>query len=315
MKTLLLAGACVMLAGSVSAHATFEQKEVVAGSTAKMTLRVPHGCKGEATHTVRMTLPDGLYLAKPMPKAGWDLTIVNGTYAEPYDNRGTEMTEGPREIIWSGGHLEDGWFDEFAVRGRFGKDIAPGTVLYFPTVQECANGMVDWTDTSGSHDVPNPAPTVTLVAAEGADHAMAPVRLGDLEITGAFSRATLPNAPVAGGFMTIANTGAGGDRLIGGTVSFAGRVEVHEMAMEGDVMKMRKLADGLPIPAGETVKLKPGGFHIMFMDLKEPLVEGETITVTLQFEKAGEVAVPLAIGAPNAREQADGMDHGNHEMK
>lgn len=212
---------------------------------------------------------------------------------------------------------------KFTVRGTFGADIAPDTVMFFPAVQECANGTADWTDTSGSHEVPNPAPKLTVVAGEGshghghgamAGHTMGPVTTGDLEITGGFSRATLPNAPVGGGFMTIENKGHEDDRLVSASSSVAGHMEVHEMAMEGDVMRMRELADGLPIPAGQTVELKPGGFHIMFMELKEPLVEGETVTVTLTFEKAGEVEVTLTVGKMNARGHGS-MDHSGHGMK
>ncbi|MBY5973429.1 copper chaperone PCu(A)C [Ferrimonas balearica] len=138
------------------------------------------------------------------------------------------------------------------------------------------------------------------------DHVMA----GPLKLSGGFSRATLPNAPVGGGFLTITNTGDNDDRLVGAESPLAGHMEVHEMAMEGDVMRMRELADGLVIPAGETVELKPGGYHLMLMDLQAPLVEGETATITLIFENAGRVEVPLAIGAPNARGPAGhGMSH------
>ncbi len=328
MKTLAFTAALLLAAGPAFAHATLEQKEVRAGSTTKITLRVPHGCKGEATHTVHLTLPDGFYAAKPMPKAGWDLSTATGTYATPYNNHGTEMTEGLREVTWSGGNLEDGWYDEFTVRGTFGADIAPGTVMYFPAVQTCASGTADWTDTSGSHDLPNPAPKVTVVAAEmdhghghghdAADAAQAAtdtITLGALEISGAFSRATLPNAPVAGGFMTITNTGETPDRLVSASSEVAGHMEVHEMAMKGDVMQMRELAEGLPIPAGATVTLKPGSFHLMFMDLKQPLVEGETVTVTLTFEQAGAVTLPLAIGAINAKAHGDHAAHGGHASK
>jgi len=143
--------------------------------------------------------------------------------------------------------------------------------------------------------------------------------LGDLVLTDGFSRATLPNAPVAGGFVTITNTGSADDRLIAANSDVAGHVEVHEMAMEGQVMRMRGLPEGLPIPAGETVTLKPGGYHLMLMDLRQPLTEGETVSVTLTFERAGTVEMPLVIGASNATAVAgqsagqsghDGMDHG-----
>lgn len=148
--------------------------------------------------------------------------------------------------------------------------------------------------------VRNLAAAIALAALPAAVLAHDPVHLGALVISGGFSRATLPNAPVAGGFLTIENSGTEDDRLIGAASEIAGRVEVHEMAMEGEVMKMRELKDGLPIPAGETVELKPGGFHVMFMDLKQPFVEGGKVMVTLTFEKAGSVEVPLMVGAPNA---------------
>ncbi len=152
-------------------------------------------------------------------------------------------------------------------------------------------------------------------AATGQSHGdMEAVLAGDLMLSGGFSRATLPNAPVGGGFLTIANQG-GDDRLVSASADVSERVEIHEMAMEGDVMKMRELPDGLPIPAGETVELKPGSYHLMFMGLKDALVEGETVEVTLEFEQAGEVVVPLLVGAPNAKGAGHGhMDHGkmNH---
>tara|TARA_R100000935_G_scaffold61_1_gene223 strand:- start:394 stop:918 length:525 start_codon:yes stop_codon:yes gene_type:complete len=134
------------------------------------------------------------------------------------------------------------------------------------------------------------------------DHAgAATYTLGDLTIAGTFTRATLPNAPVAGGFLTVTNAGAVDDTLIGASSSIAGDTQIHEMAMQGDVMKMRELPAGLPIPAGETVTLQPGGFHLMFMDLNQPLVEGEAVTVTLTFETAGEIDVVLPVGATAAK--------------
>ncbi|MCT4371851.1 copper chaperone PCu(A)C [Yangia mangrovi] len=146
-------------------------------------------------------------------------------------------------------------------------------------------------------------------------HADAVYEIGVLHIENAFSRASLPNQPVGGGFFTVTNTGAEDDRLISASTSpeRADHMEIHEMAMDGQVMKMRELPDGLPIPAGETVELKPGGFHLMMMGLKQPLVEGESVTISLTFEKAGTIEIPLAIGAPNAKGgTAQGhMTHGN----
>lgn len=138
--------------------------------------------------------------------------------------------------------------------------------------------------------------------AEGAAHTTAEaVTLGDLTIAGAFARATLPNAPVAGGFLTVTNNGTADDTLVSASAPIAGMTQVHEMAMDGDVMRMRELPDGLPIPAGETVTLEPGGYHLMFMDLTGPLTEGETVPVTLTFAQAGTVEVMLPVGPAIAK--------------
>ena len=117
------------------------------------------------------------------------------------------------------------------------------------------------------------------------------VKSGDLVLDHAWSRATPGGAKVGGGYLTIDNKGAAADRLIGGSSPVAGKVEVHAMAMNNGVMTMRLLKDGLPIPAGQSVKLAPGGNHIMLMELKAPLKKGDKVPVTLKFEKAGEVKV------------------------
>lgn len=127
------------------------------------------------------------------------------------------------------------------------------------------------------------------------------VTAGDLTLSGAFTRATLPNAPVAGGFVTITNVGTEDDRLISAASVISNLTQIHEMTIVNDVMKMRELPDGLIIPTGETVTLMPGGYHVMFMDLNGPLVEGETIAVHLTFEVAGDVDIKLPVGAPNAK--------------
>ncbi|NNE80050.1 MAG: copper chaperone PCu(A)C [Silicimonas sp.] len=139
------------------------------------------------------------------------------------------------------------------------------------------------------------------LAGESNTMEMARHMVGDIEIEAPFSRATLPNQPVAGGFMVLTNTGTQADTLVGGEVEFAARVEVHEMAMQDDVMKMRRLEDGLEIPAGESVVLAPGGYHVMFMELETPLVEGDTVEVTLEFDRAGSVVVPFKVMAKNAK--------------
>ena len=98
-------------------------------------------------------------------------------------------------------------------------------------------------------------------------------------------------------YVTIKNQGNESDRLIGVSTTAAKTVEIHESFMDGDVMGMRPVEGGLEIPAGETVKLKPGGHHIMLIDLVEPLLIGHDITLTLQFEKSGEIVLEVEIKA------------------
>lgn len=113
----------------------------------------------------------------------------------------------------------------------------------------------------------------------------------DLMIRNARLRATPPNAPVAAGYLTIQNIGLKMDRLIGISAPFAMKSEIHEMTMSGDVVQMRKINGGLNIPPNESVTLKPGGRHIMFMKLKEQLKHGEQKSVNLVFEQHGQIVV------------------------
>jgi periplasmic copper chaperone A len=139
------------------------------------------------------------------------------------------------------------------------------------------------------------------------------VKAGDLVITQAWTRATPNGAKIGGGYLTIENKGATPDRLIGGSADIAGKVEVHEMAMNNDVMTMRPLGSGLAIDPGKTVKLAPGGYHLMMSDLKSPLKQGDKLPVTLEFEKAGKVTVSLDVEGIGAK--GPGASSGGMEMK
>jgi periplasmic copper chaperone A len=128
-------------------------------------------------------------------------------------------------------------------------------------------------------------------------------KAGALVIEAPWSRATPGAAQVAAGYLTVTNTGSVPDRLLAGGLSVAGRGEVHEMSHAGGVMRMRPVEGGVEIAPGSSIELKPGGYHLMFMDLKQGLKEGDRIAGTLTFEKAGAVKVEFAvrsIGAQNA---------------
>jgi copper(I)-binding protein len=147
------------------------------------------------------------------------------------------------------------------------------------------------------------------------------VKAGDLVISQAWSRATPGGAKIGGGYLTIENKGATPDRLIGGSADVAAKVQVHEMTMADGVMKMRPVEGGLTIDPGKTVKLAPGGLHLMMTDLKSPLKQGDKMPVTLEFEKAGKVAVTLdvqGVGAPGPAAGSGGdmkkMDHSGMKM-
>ena len=134
-------------------------------------------------------------------------------------------------------------------------------------------------------------------------------KVGALEIAHPWTRATPRGATVAGGYLKITNKGTTADRLIGGTATFAGRFEIHEMRIADGVMQMRALPRGLELKPGETVELKPGSFHVMFMDLKGPLEKDQRVKGTLVFEKAGTVEIEYtveALGGPPA------SAHGGH---
>lgn len=129
-------------------------------------------------------------------------------------------------------------------------------------------------------------------------------KVGSVEIENAYTRATVPGQMAAGGFMKIENKGKA-DQLISASSPVSGEVQLHEMAMEGNVMKMRQVKD-IPVPAGGSVELKPGGLHIMFMNIKAPLTAGETVPVKLKFAKAGEVEVKMPVNAMGAQGSAHG---------
>lgn len=124
---------------------------------------------------------------------------------------------------------------------------------------------------------------------------------GPLKIGHPWSRATPTGAKVGGGYLSIENTGTTADRLVSVSVPFAARSEIHEMAVKDGIMTMRPLDKGVEVPAGAKVEFKPGGYHIMFMDLKQQLKQGEMMKGTLTFEKAGTVDVEFKVDSIAAK--------------
>lgn len=132
-------------------------------------------------------------------------------------------------------------------------------------------------------------------------------KVGDLEIVHPWTRVPLKGTDVTAGYMKIINHGSTPDRLLSVTVEFSKTAQVHEMKMDGDVMKMAEMKDGLEIPAGATVELKPKSFHIMFMGVTEPLAADEMVDGELTFEKAGKVKVEFMVEPADADHSMDAM--------
>ena len=151
--------------------------------------------------------------------------------------------------------------------------------------------------------------TATLLLASSALHAQ------NVEVSNAWVRSTVQGQKGTGAFMNI--TAKDGAKLVGVSSPVAGVAEVHEMKMEGDIMKMRALPV-LDLPAGQTVQLKPGGYHLMLMDLKQPLSKGSTVPLTLRLQDAQgietrlEVSVPVNT-APPAAMAGNAADHSAHK--
>lgn len=125
-------------------------------------------------------------------------------------------------------------------------------------------------------------------------------QVGALDISNGFTRAMPPAARTGGGFLSITNSGASDDRLLGVRSPQAGKMELHDMTMRNDVMVMREIIGGLLLPAGETVHLAPGGKHMMFLQVETPFVKGTEVQITLQFEKAGTVELDLPVAGIGA---------------
>lgn len=169
-RSALVAALLAFGPGAALAHVTLEVQEAPQKSTYKAVLRIPHGCDGEATKTVRVQIPEGVIAVKPMPKAGWTLDIVKGAYAKSYDYYGTAVTEGVKELVWTG-DLPDAYYDEFVFRGLLTDALPVGETVYFPVVQECAKGVDRWIEIPAKGQDPDelkgPAPGLNILAPAG----------------------------------------------------------------------------------------------------------------------------------------------------
>jgi copper(I)-binding protein len=241
------------LAAPAFAHVTLQQPVGDTGSNYQAVLRVNHGCDGSPTIAVAVELPAGFTNPQPVAKPGW----TSG-------RRGNEVTwtaAGRQSYL---GPKDKG---EFAIDGKLPDKAA---ALWLKVRQTCEQGRLDWSDlpATGTSTAGMKTPAVLL-------QVQAPAAV---KIEQAWVRPSVAGQQGTGGYMKL--TARDGQRLVGASSPVAGVAEIHEMKMDGSVMTMRPIG-ALELPAGKTVELKPGGLHLMLMDLKQPLAAGSSVPLTL----------------------------------
>ncbi|MBI2771733.1 MAG: copper chaperone PCu(A)C [Burkholderiales bacterium] len=273
----------------VWAHVSLQEPVAEPGSSYRAVLRVTHGCDGSPTTTVTVQLPAGLRDAKAEAREGWTL------FAQGNEVRWTAAT---KEAA-----LPSAQRGEFAINAKL--PPAPGA-LWFKVQQTCEQGRLDWSQL--------PAAGTSIEGLKSPAVLLQVQALPAVKVEQAWVRSSVPGQRGSGGYMKL--TARKAVRLVGISSPVAGVAEVHEMKMEGDVMKMRPLAGALELPAGKAVELRPGGLHLMLMDLKQPLAAGSSValTLTLRDEKGAdsqlEVKVPVAAAAPGGGASAtEGHKH------
>ncbi len=171
----LAACAAAVCASSAWAHVTLADQAALASTTYRATLRVGHGCEGAPTTAIRVSMPAGFTGAKPMPKPGWTLAVSTGPLATPYDDHGTQVTQGVTAITWTaspGNALPDAHYDEFVLRGGLPATAGP---MWFKVLQSCAQGQTDWAEIpatgSSTRGLKSPAALLEIIPSEHVGHA------------------------------------------------------------------------------------------------------------------------------------------------
>ena len=280
----LILAALAAAAGAAGAHVTLPPGGAAAGSLHDAAFRVGHACgAGTVTTAVQIRLPAGFDLIEARTRPGWSVaTDADG-------------------VTWTahGAGLADGDRSPFVLRGQV--TDTPGT-LWFRVRQTCDRGAIDWAQVPSSEsDRPRfPAARLDVV----------PPGTAAVDVRDAWARATVAGQSAGGVFARL--TAPAGARLIGGSSPVAERVEVHEMRLDGDVMRMRALNDGLALAPGVTVALAPGGHHLMLQGLRYPLQPGASVAMELLFvDPQGRtvrrtVQVPVRAAGPGG---GDGAHH------
>ena len=172
LRSILTGAFVAALLTPAVAHVTLENTEAKVNAPYRAVLRVPHGCEKSATTAIRVKIPEGVIGVKPKPAPGWTLKTVTAKYPKPVKYYHSELTEGVVVIVWSGGTLPDAWYEEFIFTGYISGELAPGTTLHFPVVQECEKGVSRWIEipVMGQSEPRHPAPGLMLLPAALRQH-------------------------------------------------------------------------------------------------------------------------------------------------
>jgi len=291
-----LGAAALLLGGATGAlaHVTLAQQTASAGAPYEAAFRVGHACKGAASTTaISVRIPAGFTVGKAELRPGWSVQTTA--------NEVTWKADAPDRAV--PGHEKT----QFVLRGT--PPAQPGT-LWFKVLQTCDTGSADWAEVPATDAARPEFPAARLDVIAGA---VAPV-----EASGGWVRRAVPGQSGTGAFMTLRSSAP--LRLVGASTPVAGVAEVHEMKMEGDTMKMRAVEGGVALPSGEGVELKPGGFHLMLMDLKQEIPVGASVPLVLRFvddkgaPSALSLHLPVAIAPPGGG-AADAAPMAGHQHK
>lgn len=279
----LFAAALPLVAG---AHVSLEATMAEAGAPYQGVLRVGHGCDGSSTTALSARLPAGFESARAAPKAGWTVESKPGV------------------VTWTAVSKESAL--PAAQKGEFAFTVvAPRAAgaAWVKVQQACDKAVLDWADVppQGTSTAGMKTPAVLLDVLAPREFAMAKMLP---RVEGGWVRGSVPGQSGTGAFMRF--TAVEAVQLVGASSPVAGLAEVHEMKMEGDVMRMRALPK-LDIPAGQTVELKPGGYHLMLTDLKQPLQKDTVVPLTLVFRNARGLESRLEVKLPVAMQGPDGV--------
>ena len=294
-KTCFALAALALNAVAAFAHVSLEAPLAATGATYRAVLRVGHGCEGSPTTALSVRLPPAFATARGLAKDGWSMDARAGAITWTASSKAAALPATDK--------------GEFVVTGTTPR--AAGA-LWFKVLQTCAQGSQDWADIPAQGTaitgMKTPAVLLQVMAPRELALAQALPRVENAWVrtavagqsgTGAFMRLTAPVEPL---------------QLVGVVSPVAGTADVHEMKMEGDVMRMRALPR-LDLPVGQPVELSPGGFHVMLQDLKQPLLKDTVVPVTLVFRNTAgaesrlELRLPVLAQAPGAAAGASSPAH------